>query len=129
MKTCLVVTNSHGLQRGMSKRLLAEGLNPSGEVTFATALKACRRSMPSVIFVDFHMGSTLEAPLGFVASVRALPGGDKPKIIACFFLFVDAIEKTMTMEAGVNASLVLTADTTSLAADIHMSLESADRIN
>jgi two-component system chemotaxis response regulator CheY len=79
MKHCLVVDDS-GSIRKVARRIL-EGMNfrTSEADTRADALDLCRAEMPDCIVVDWAMPDG--DVLSFLAKLRALPGGDKPKIV------------------------------------------------
>ncbi len=81
MKTCLVVDDS-GVVRKVSRRIV-ETLNFSvieaedGE----KALEACKRSMPEAVLLDWNM--PVMDGLEFLVNLRAMPGGDAPKVVFC----------------------------------------------
>jgi two-component system chemotaxis response regulator CheY len=81
MKTCLVVDDS-GVVRKVARRIV-ETLNFSvieaedGE----QALEACRRSMPEAVLLDWNM--PVMDGLEFLINLRAMPGGDAPKVVFC----------------------------------------------
>jgi two-component system, chemotaxis family, chemotaxis protein CheY len=81
MKTCLVVDDS-GVVRKVARRIV-ETLNFSvieaedGE----KALEACRRSMPEAVLLDWNM--PVMDGLEFLVNLRAMPGGDTPKVVFC----------------------------------------------
>jgi len=81
MKTCLVVDDS-GVVRKVARRIV-ETLNFSvieaedGE----KALEACKRSMPEAVLLDWNM--PVMDGLEFLVNLRAMPGGDAPKVVFC----------------------------------------------
>jgi two-component system chemotaxis response regulator CheY len=81
MKTCLVVDDS-GVVRKVARRIV-ETLNFSvieaedGE----QALEACKRSMPEAVLLDWNM--PVMDGLEFLVNLRAMPGGDAPKVVFC----------------------------------------------
>jgi two-component system chemotaxis response regulator CheY len=81
MKTCLVVDDS-GVVRKVARRIV-ETLNfnvieaEDGE----QALEACKRSMPEAILLDWNM--PVMDGYAFLVSLRAMPGGDTPKVVFC----------------------------------------------
>jgi two-component system chemotaxis response regulator CheY len=81
MKTCLVVDDS-GVVRKVARRIV-ETLNftvveaEDGE----KALEACKRSMPEAVLLDWNM--PVMDGLEFLVNLRAMPGGDTPKVVFC----------------------------------------------
>jgi two-component system chemotaxis response regulator CheY len=81
MKTCLVVDDS-GVVRKVARRIV-EALNFSvieaedGE----KALEACKHSMPEAVLLDWNM--PVMDGLEFLVNLRAMPGGDTPKVVFC----------------------------------------------
>jgi two-component system chemotaxis response regulator CheY len=81
MKRCLVVDDS-GVVRKVARRIV-ETLNFSvveaedGE----KALEACKRSMPEAVLLDWNM--PVMDGLEFLINLRAMPGGDAPKVVFC----------------------------------------------
>ena len=81
MKTCLVVDDS-GVVRKVARRIV-ETLNftvveaEDGE----KALEACKRSMPEAVLLDWSM--PVMDGLEFLVNLRAMPGGDTPKVVFC----------------------------------------------
>jgi two-component system, chemotaxis family, chemotaxis protein CheY len=79
MKHCLVVDDS-GSIRKVAQRILHEAKFRTSEATTrAEALDKCRREMPDCIIVDWQMPDG--DAMSFMAQLRALPGGDKAKIL------------------------------------------------
>lgn len=81
MKECLIVDDSRVMRR-VARRIL-ESLDLAAEEAEdgASALAACRRSMPDAILLDWNMpnGASLE----FLRALRREPKGDKPLVIFC----------------------------------------------
>ena len=81
MKTCLVVDDS-GVVRKVARRIV-ETLNFSvieaedGE----KALEACKQAMPEAVLLDWNM--PVMDGLEFLLNLRAMPGGDAPKVVFC----------------------------------------------
>ena len=81
MKTCLVVDDS-GVVRKVARRIV-ETLNFSvieaedGE----KALEACKHAMPEAVLLDWNM--PVMDGLEFLLNLRAMPGGDAPKVVFC----------------------------------------------
>lgn len=81
MKSCLIVDDSRVVRK--LARLMIEELDfTCREVDDgAQALDACRAAMPDVIFMDWNMPGM--NGIETMKALRALPGGDKVKIIFC----------------------------------------------
>lgn len=81
MKSCLIIDDSLIVRR--VARLIIEG------VGFActeaddgvAAIAHCEKTMPDVVIVDWNMPTM--SGMEFMQKLRALPGGDKTKIIFC----------------------------------------------
>lgn len=95
--TCLVVDDSRTL-RGVLRRILESlGFTVEEAEDGVAALERCRRSMPDVVFVDWHMPRM--DGLAFLLALRREPEGTRPVVIFC--TSVDEIERIQqALEAG-----------------------------
>jgi two-component system, chemotaxis family, chemotaxis protein CheY len=81
MKSCLIVDDSR-VQRSFM-RAIVENLGfacreaPDGE----TALSTCAFAMPDALLLDWHLPRM--SGVQCLEAVRAMPHGDRPKIILC----------------------------------------------
>ncbi len=81
MKTCLLVDDS-GLVRKVARRII-EGFSftcsdaPDG----MQAVEACSAAMPDAILLDWNMPGI--SGIETLKLIRAMPGGDHPKIVLC----------------------------------------------
>ena len=81
MRTCLVVDDSSVIRK-VARRIL-EGLDfqiieaEDGE----KALEACKHAMPEAVLLDWNM--PVMDGLEFLVNLRAMPGGDAPKVVFC----------------------------------------------
>ena len=100
MTACLVVDDSK-VVRKLARRIV-EAIG-GFEVTEAedgkAAVSACEKAMPELILLDWYMPEM--DGLAFIKHLRAMPGGDAPKVIFC------TTENEMShiaqaMEAGAN---------------------------
>ena len=81
MKTCLVVDDSSVIRK-VARRILEDmGFVVSEAEDGDTALEACSQSFPDAILLDWNMPRM--DGLSFLEKVRALPGGDAPKVVFC----------------------------------------------
>ena len=80
-KTCLVVDSSR-VQRTFT-RTIAENLAFACREAADSnaAISACAFTMPNVILLDWDLPGLAGGE--FLKAIRAIPGGDRPKIIVC----------------------------------------------
>jgi two-component system chemotaxis response regulator CheY len=79
MKHCLIVDDSSSIRK-VARRILEEvNVRASEAETRADALELCSGEMPDCVLVDWIMpdGDVMK----FLTKLRAMPGGDKPKVI------------------------------------------------
>jgi two-component system chemotaxis response regulator CheY len=81
MKTCLVVDDSAVVRKVARHIFEAFKLETSETDSGGHALDLCAKFMPDAILLDSHIPPMPTA--SFLASLRALPGGDKPVVIVC----------------------------------------------
>ncbi len=81
MKHCLVVDDSDVIRK-VAKRILEDLYFTSTEAENGQeALERCRRAMPDVILVDWHM--PVMSGIDFVKALRASPQGREPVVLYC----------------------------------------------
>ncbi|HEV7229188.1 response regulator [Brevundimonas sp.] len=80
-RTCLIVDDSR-IIRKVSRRIV-EGLGYEVDEAAdgAEALSHCTAALPDVILLDWNM--PVMDGLTFLRRLRALPGGDRPKVLFC----------------------------------------------
>lgn len=80
-RTCLIVDDSR-IIRKVSRRIV-EGLGYEVDEAAdgAEALSLCTASLPDVVLLDWNM--PVMDGLTFLRRLRALPGGDRPKVLFC----------------------------------------------
>lgn len=98
MKTCLIVDDSRVVRK--LARIMLEGYDfecveaEDGQ----QALDVCTKSLPQLILLDWNM--PVMDGMEFLAWLRALPGGDVPKVILCStHNQLDQIKHALTMGA------------------------------
>lgn len=99
MPLCLIVDDSK-VVRTLARRMI----EPMGFTTQEAehgedALEKCKQTMPNLILLDWHM--PVMDGLEFIKHLRALPGGDVPKVIFCT-TETDLSHIMKAMEAGAN---------------------------
>ena len=81
MRRCLVVDDSRVIRK-VARRILEDmrfEIEEAGDGM--EALKACRRSMPDAILLDWTM--PVMNGIDFLRRLRAEPGGDRPTVVFC----------------------------------------------
>ena len=82
MRHCLIADDSD-IVRKVAKKVLEEMHIVSTEVEDASeALESCRRIMPDLVLLDWHMPGQM-GPHDFLQLMRHAPGGDMPVVIYC----------------------------------------------
>jgi two-component system chemotaxis response regulator CheY len=81
MTTALIVDDSAVIRRFARGILQELGFACQEAADGAQALAACAAAMPDVVLLDWEM-PVLDG-LGFVTELRAMPDGDRPKVLFC----------------------------------------------
>ncbi len=97
MKQALVVDDSPVIRKIARRILEAMGLSTAEAADGRQALAACSFVMPDAILVDGNM-PVLDG-YEFLRELRAMPGGDKPKVIFCSSEY-DVAQIARAMHAG-----------------------------
>lgn len=80
-KSCLIVDDSR-VVRKVARRILEDLSFSCDEAEDGKfALEAVKKFMPDLIMLDWNMPNM--NGLEFLQALRALPGGDKPKVVMC----------------------------------------------
>ena len=81
MPSCLIVDDSK-VVRKLERRIMEElGFTVSEAEDGALAETACKAAMPELVLLDWHM--PVVDGITFLGVLRAMPGGDAPKVIFC----------------------------------------------
>jgi len=103
MKTCLVVDDSDIIRKVAGALFSSQLLTVSEAEGAEPALDLCKRQMPDLILLDWHMpGMTA---LEFIAALRALPAGEYPFVLYCT-TENDSIDITRAITVGANDYLL-----------------------
>ena len=80
---CLLVDDSSVIRK-VARRILSETVAEFVETsTGREALEACFSCMPDVVLLDYDLPDM--TALEVVTELRAMPGGDQPRIILCLY--------------------------------------------
>jgi two-component system chemotaxis response regulator CheY len=81
MKQCLIIDDSSVIRK-VARRILEEfGFGVVEAADGRQALDACVKEMPDAILLDWNM--PVMDGYEFLRALRAMPGGDKPKVVFC----------------------------------------------
>lgn len=79
MKHCLVIDDSNSIRK-VARRLFEQlQFETSEAASAAEGLEACRGRMPDCVVIDWQTPDS--DGLQFISKLRAMPGGDQPKVI------------------------------------------------
>ena len=81
MKTCLVVDDSRTVRKIARKMLEQLAFSCEEAENGQQAIELCSRAMPDAVLLDWNM-PVLDG-IGFLRLLRAMPGGDTPKVVFC----------------------------------------------
>lgn len=116
MRTCLVVDDSSVIRRVARHVVEGHGLTVTEAADGRQALEMVRRQMPDGILLDWSM--PVMDGFDFLRSLRAMPGGDHPKVVFC------AVENELSviaraMHAGADDTMLKPFDRDVLTAKLH----------
>lgn len=81
MKSCLLVDDSRAIRKLVRKMMEELNFDCTEAEDGQQALNACAAQMPDAIMLDWNM--PVMTGIECLKGVRALPGGDHPKIVLC----------------------------------------------
>lgn len=81
MKSCLVVDDSRVVRKVANRIVTDLGFECREAEDGQKAYESCQESMPDAILLDWNM--PVMNGIEFLEKLRAMPGGDKPKVVFC----------------------------------------------
>ena len=81
MPRCLIVDDSKVVRKLARRMVEPLGFEVAEAEHGQDAVRACTESMPDLILLDWHM--PVMNGIEFIRVLRAMPGGDAPKVIFC----------------------------------------------
>ncbi|HXL67798.1 MAG TPA: response regulator [Xanthobacteraceae bacterium] len=81
MKRCLIIDDSSVIRKVARRILESFGFSISEASDGRQALDACMKLMPDAILLDWNM--PVMDGYEFLRALRAMPGGDRPKVVFC----------------------------------------------
>jgi two-component system, chemotaxis family, chemotaxis protein CheY len=80
-RNCLIVDDSRVIRKVARRIVEGLGLEVDEAADGSEALAYCAAAMPEVILLDWNM--PVMDGLSFLRRLRALPGGERPKVLFC----------------------------------------------
>jgi two-component system chemotaxis response regulator CheY len=81
MKRCLIIDDSSVIRKVARRILESFGFSINEASDGRQALDACLKQMPDAILLDWNM--PVMDGYEFLRALRAMPGGDRPKVVFC----------------------------------------------
>ena len=81
MKRCLIIDDSSVIRKVARRILEGFGFTIVEASDGRQAIEACQKDMPEAILLDWNM--PVMDGYEFLRVLRAMPGGDKPKVVFC----------------------------------------------
>ena len=81
-KRCALIVDDSRMIRSLSRRIVASvGFEVNEAENGQEALARCKAAMPDLVLLDWDM--PVMTGIEFVAALRAMPGGARPKVVFC----------------------------------------------
>ncbi len=81
LRTCLIVDDSRIIRKVARRIVEGLGFEVDEAADGAEALAYCTATLPEIVLLDWNM--PVMDGLSFLRRLRALPNGDKPKVLFC----------------------------------------------
>ncbi|HEY7458791.1 MAG TPA: response regulator [Xanthobacteraceae bacterium] len=81
MKRCLIIDDSSVIRKVARRILEGFGFSVTEAADGRQALDSCVKEMPEAILLDWNM--PVMDGYEFLRALRAMPGGDRPKVVFC----------------------------------------------
>ncbi len=124
MPKCLIVEDVEMIRRLVKIMLAQLGVETIEAENGQKALEICAAALPDIILVDWHM--PVMDGIHFVAALRALPGGERPKVLMCT-VENDTVSINKALAAGVDDYLLKPFNKEIFADKLDQAIKSATR--
>jgi len=116
MRHCLVVDDSSVIRK-VARRILEDfDFSVAEAEDGGVALDACRRSMPDMILLDWHL--PVMDGLEFLEALRKLENGRQPKVVFCASE-ADVAQIARALRAGADEYILKPFDRSTVEAKLH----------
>lgn len=116
MRTCLVVDDSTVIRK-VARRILEDFDFTVAEAEDGrSAIDACRRSMPDMILLDWHL--PVVDGLDFLSALRQMENGKHPKVVYCASE-ADVAQIARALRAGADEYILKPFDRSAVETKLH----------
>ena len=116
MRHCLVIDDSR-VVRKVARRILEDfDFTVTEAEDGRVALDTCQRSMPDLVLLDWHL--PVMDGLDFLASLRQMEGGKRPKVVFCASE-ADVAQIARALRAGADEYILKPFDRAAVETKLH----------